>query len=353
MDVRKTAVTLTFALMFMCRAAYSAPVDGWAVYANSMGSSSDGNVYLCKAGDDPFAIVNDGDAVHARFSADGSHIFYLTNNDKLKVVDNKGNNKNELATVNTSGTKGRSPIFAYRPDPNYILLVENDDFYKVGIDGSKTLVHEGTTGINSEIAISSDGKKICGRGNNLYAVTVGGSTQSYNGGDCSSSLSPDGKWLIHNKEGHVQMMVLPWPGTNGSEKTVNISTKRWDNQAFAVNSNDHVVFSWQVRGNGVGVIDVRDETCTEVVVSDINGRANAEYPDFFVGNLPGYGSTISHSSISLENRQPGTLNANTSFSQAHFTVDGRRIGPSEGFTTNSVSFRSIVVDGFRMRTVIK
>jgi hypothetical protein len=72
---------------------------------------------------------------------------------------------------------------------------------------------------------------------------------------------------IHNWDGSVNK-VLDAPA--GSE---------WDNQKFAVNSNDYVVFKYDNQ-SAIGIVRVSNNQNTKIC------DLGSDYPDFFVGSLP-------------------------------------------------------------------
>jgi hypothetical protein len=149
--------------------------------------------------------------------------------------------------------------------------------------------------------ISRDGTRIAYRagtsGDELKKLVVGGSPVGY-ASNCSAGLSPDGSKLLENVGGHTQLRVFNW---TGGSITLNAGTiGHWDNQSFAVNSDEWICAldddptTNDDKGNGVGVVSMSNDAYQ---VCNFSGYTM--YPRFFVGNLPGqvqYALTVTNGS---------------------------------------------------------
>ncbi len=266
-----SALACSIALFGSPARAPAAPDDrpaGWAVYA------AGGGVYRCAVGGKPEKLY-DGDATHACWSADGRSIFFIEKSGQIWHMANDGSNARRIAK---GKNLNRCPIAAYRPDPGCVLYLEGNRFYRIrAADGERTLIHEDRRDYAGEIAISRDGKRLAARsGDGLYKIEVGGRTSKY-ADRCSSSISPNGRWLTRNLNGHQEMVLFKWEG--GVYKKLKARGLKWDNQRFAVNSDDFIVFRCDKK-KAVGLVHVPSGKCATL------GTIRAEHPDFFVGPLP-------------------------------------------------------------------
>ncbi len=246
---------------------------GWAAFA------SGGKVYRAAVGAKPQELYK-GDAAHACWSVDGTYVFFVKGNGEIWRMRNDGSEAMRIA-------KGKNckycPIGVYRPDPELVLYVEGRRFFTISArTGTKTEIHSDSRSYSGEIAMSSDGKRMAARaGDSLYKIVVGGRSSKYSP-KCSASISPDGEMLTRNLGGHTSLAIYRWKG--GKPKVLKAPRGvRWDNQKFAANSDEYIVYRIENR-SAVGVVHV--PTGRHIRIGD----RKSEYPDFFVGELPKAGS---------------------------------------------------------------
>ena len=167
-------------------------------------------------------------------------------------MNNDGSGARKIA----NGTsQSKCPIATYRPDPSSVLYVAGSKFYKVrGSDGQMTEIHSSSRSWQGEIAINDAGTRMAGRDSNtdLYCITVGGGESKYSS-ECSSSISPNGSYVTANGGGHTDMDIYNW--NRSHYKTLTKDGGEWDNQRFAVNSSNYVVYNYDGH-NGLGVVDI-------------------------------------------------------------------------------------------------
>ena len=302
-----SVIKATFFLLFVgFVAAYA---QGWSVYA----TRNSGKVYVQKVGGNPQEVYNAsrGKAVHARWSQDGTTIFFNIGTN-IWAMDNDGKNQRKIG----SGTTGSgSTMSAYLPEPKSVLVVDGRSLHKINaVTEKKELVANFTNNpaaFYGEIDISADGTRVAARlGNNLYKATIrnkSGTWQRY-AGYCSASLSPNGQWLIENQRGHKTMDLIPFG--SGSKKTMRISlSTTFDNQSFAPNSNDWISVLFDNGptnyGDRVGAHQV--STNKTVMVGKLPGSELTMYPDFYVtaGNLPNPGGSVTPPNYSLSTNTIG------------------------------------------------
>ncbi len=262
-------------ILTMASVAHADMPEGWAVYANG------GKVYCCEVSGSPVELY-DGSAANACWSADGRYIFFIESSGDIWAMNNDGSDLRQLTddTINTT----ESPISAYRPDPEYLLYVEGNTFYKINAwNGDKTVIHTDTVNFDGEIAISTDGTRLAARdGGDLYKIAIGGAGSIY-APRCSASISPDGQYLTKNWDGHVLMSIYTWDQAYPQTPFKDLDAPggiSWDNQRFAVNSDDYVVYKIDSGANAVGLVRVSDAVNWQI------GNIAAARPDFFLGALP-------------------------------------------------------------------
>ncbi|MBD3393120.1 MAG: hypothetical protein GF418_13445 [Chitinivibrionales bacterium] len=280
------AAALVFVLFFSLIASAANP-GGWACFAGN------NRVYRVQMNGDLEDLTGDVNAKHARWSADGRQIFYIRGNNEIWAMHNNGDNNRKIGSGNIASG---SSIAAYRPDADYVLSVEGGDFYKLNSrTPGKTLICASGSSVYGEIAISQAGNRIAFRNGGLYVIDFNPATADVTASDryadaCSAGLSPDGLWMIRNGGSHTVLEIHSYTSGN-LDHTIGSGTigGTWDNQAFAVNSNDWICC---LMDNGVGsnsgsrvaVVHRTDESQQYEVV-DWSGF-NTMYPDFFVGDLP-------------------------------------------------------------------
>lgn len=244
--------------------------QGWVVFADG------GSVYRVEVGGQVESLYA-GNADHACWSADGLRVFFIKTNGEIWSMYNDGTSARKIANGTTTNY---GPIGPYRPDPDYVLYVEDDSFYRVHCDtGTMTRIHQEPRSYVGETAIDTAGTRMAGRGSNsnLYKITLGGGSESYSS-DCSSSISPGGAHVTANVSGHTELRIHAWSG--GVVQTLHApSGKEWDNQKFAANSNDWIVYKYDNEA-AIGIIRVADDHNVRVC------SRGADYPDFFAGSLP-------------------------------------------------------------------
>ncbi len=273
--IRRLTLMLALPLLSLLGLERPASAQGFAVYASS------GKVYTVQIGQ-PAKQLYDGSAAHAVWSAKALYIYFIKTNGQIWRMNNDGSDAHEIASgINSS----YNPIAAYRPDPESVLYVNGTDFYRINApDGKMTKIHSGSRWYVGEVAVNEAGTRLVARDDNsdLFKITVGGSATLYDT-DCSASISPDGNRMTSNVSGHMELTIHDWSG--GTHKTLNSPGKEWDNQKFAVNSNDYVVYRFD-DGSGIGVNQVSQDSNTAIA------GPNSLYPDFYVGSsLPSVGST--------------------------------------------------------------
>ena len=270
-------ITINF-LPFISLNADADSITGWAVFANN------GKVYRCSVGGVPEQLYS-GSVAHACWSSDGSYIYFIKTNGDICVMDNDGSDPTVLRT--DTNNMAKCPIAPYRPNPNYVLYVENDKFYMISrTTGGKVQIHDDTRTYDGEIAINTAGTRMAARdGDDICKIEVGGSTTVY-APRCSSSISPNGNYLTKNWPGHTHMSIYTWDVYYPNTAYADIYTPsgiHFDNQKFVVNSDDYVVYKIDSGATAIGLVRVSDGTHWQI------GNLNAEHPDFFLGSLPSTG----------------------------------------------------------------
>jgi hypothetical protein len=286
--------------------AFSAAPTGWACFAVG------GDVYRAPVGGSRELLADNVGAKHACWSWDGSLIFYIVSGGDIYAMNNDGSDRRKIGNADD---KRYSAIAAYRPENRSVLCVDGRTFYKINADDKdKVAICAAGASVDGEIAISRDGTKIAyrsgdsGGGGKLKKLTVGGSPTGY-AGNCSASLSPNGRYLTENQSGHTELKVIDW---DGGSSTLDAGTiGHWDNQAFAVNSdtwicamdddpktNDNV-------GYGVGIVSTGNDA---YMVTSWSG-STVQYPRFFVGDLPDVSSPATYELSVVNGSGDGTYEA--------------------------------------------
>ena len=248
----------------------AAAQTGWAVFANG------GAVYIASVGGSPKSLYS-GSVAHAVWSAKATTIYFIKTSGEIWRMNNDGSGAKKIATGKNSSY---NPIAGYRPDDTKLLYAAGTKLYKVdGSSGAMTQIYSGSKTWVGELAIDSGGTKAAARdtATDIFKISIGGGETFYDNG-CSASVSADGNYLTANVTGHVTLKIYKWSG--GVLKTLSApSGAQWDNQKFAVNSSDWIVYKYDGTA-AIGLVRVSDNTNTKIC------SMSSEYPDFFLGSLP-------------------------------------------------------------------
>ncbi|MBD3322341.1 MAG: hypothetical protein GF350_14670, partial [Chitinivibrionales bacterium] len=137
----------------------SAPVEGWIVYG------SNAKIFLLEVSSSqhqPQEIYSGNNIEHACWSAEGTHIYAISEGGSIYRLENDGSNITHV--VNTGAGLARNPIAAYRPHNDSVLYVKGRDFYRISAgDGTMTKIFTGQRGYLGEIAIDNSGTRIAAR----------------------------------------------------------------------------------------------------------------------------------------------------------------------------------------------
>ncbi len=277
-QIQRPLICMLFALI--ASIGFTHAQVGWSCFANGS------RVYICQAGGTAQVIYNGG-GDHACFSADGKLVFF-SKRDEVWAIQTNGTGAVNLGTHTTG--QGAT-IAAYRPEPQSVMVAVGDDLYKIdAATKERALIFSGDQSFYGELSISEDGKRLAARlGDYLYKTEIIGTrgTWTLYARYCSASLSPNGKQLTENQNGHTRLIIFDWD-TDETKTMQNTAGGTWDNQRFAVNSNDWIslVFDYESganNGDKVGAHQVSTNTTTVVGMVPLGSTA---YPDFWVGALP-------------------------------------------------------------------
>jgi Dictyostelium (slime mold) repeat len=267
----RSIITLLATLCLVCGASSPASAQtGWAVFANG------GKVYIASVGGSPKPLYS-GSVAHAVWSAKATTIYFIKTSGEIWRMNNDGSGAKKIASGKNSSY---NPIAGYRPDDTKLLYAAGTKLYKVdGSSGAMTQIYSGFKTWVGELAIDSGGTKAAARdtATDIFKISIGGGETFYDNG-CSASVSADGNYLTANVTGHVTLKIYKWSG--GELKTLSApSGAQWDNQKFAVNSSDWIVYKYDGT-SAIGLVRVSDNTNTKIC------SMSSDYPDFFLGSLP-------------------------------------------------------------------
>ncbi len=300
--------------LFVLLFAPSALAQGWAVFANG------GKVYRSEVGGTPEELYS-GSVAHACWSADGMYVYFIKSSGEIWRMYNDGSGPSKIANGTSTSY---CPIGPYRPDPEQVLYVEGSRFYRVDAGGQKTQIQSESRNYVGEAAITTNGNRMAARGSdsNLYKINVGGSSSQY-ATTCSSSISPNGSYLTANVGGHVELTIHNWDGS--VHKVLDApSGSEWDNQKFAANSSEYIVYKYDNQ-SAIGIVRLSDNQNTKIC------NLGSDYPDFFTGSLPEPPQGNNPPAASVDSPQNG---ANFSPSDT-MNYSGSATDPEDGTLTGS------------------
>ena len=197
----------------------------------------------------------------------------------ISVMNADGTNRKKLISV--GGEARHCPIEFHTNGKEIIYVNPGEGLWTVRLtDGVKKNL--GLSGnYDGEPGISADGKRLAARqGHNMYAIDLHtGQIRKYGRG-CSSGVSPDGNWLMHNLNGHGEMIISSWNG----EKQIKINSKtclpdqKWDNHHWS-NNNGYIAVQGSGKLREVYVFSISKNHGTR-----LTWEGSAVYPDLFVVN---------------------------------------------------------------------
>ncbi len=221
-------------------------------------------------------VMDLGSGEYARWGPAGKRIAVFENG-TIYVMDAEGHHRKKL--VDIRGKVKHNPIEFHTNGKEIIYAKPGQGLWTVKLASGKTHVLEASRAYNGEPGISADGKRLAVRyGHSLYAIDlVTGQRRKYGRG-CSAGISPDGKHLMKNIDGHREMVIHNWNGKR--KKRISAASclpdKKWDNHHWS-NDNDYLAAQGSGKFQEAYVFRISKNQCTRVT-----WEGDVRYPDLFI-----------------------------------------------------------------------
>jgi TolB protein len=240
-------------------------------------------------GQNPSTVVRSNESVISpRFSPDGSHLVYVSFEDKKPIVYVQS--LQDGSRRKAAAFKGSNSAPAWAPDGKRLAVVLTRDdasqIYLINLDGSGLKRLTRSSSIDTEPVFSSDGQTLFftsdrGGSPQIYRVSSAGGepkrvtfSGSYN---VSPAISPDGKLLayIGRDEGRFRVMLLEL--STGQTRALT-DTARDESPSFAPNGQA-VLYATVQAGRGVlGTVSLDGKTRARLSESGTDSREPAWGP---------------------------------------------------------------------------
>ena len=237
------------------------------------------HVYMVVIGD--WKPIELGKGEYARWSPDGKKIAVYDRR-KIFVMDMDGSNRRMV--TDEAWQKNGCPIEFHTNGREIIFFRRNKrGLWAEDISNGKVRKLADFHNYSGEPGISADGKRmVCRMDGGVWAIDLVKKTDfMYGKGGCSSGISPDGKWLINNLDGHKSMSIRSWDRKKNTVLRASICQPdgEWDNQTWS-NHNDYICAEGGKTGDSY-VINISAKRGTRVT-----RVGSTVYPDLYVIGAP-------------------------------------------------------------------
>ncbi len=243
-------------------------IEGAVIYARNR------RIYKVVIGD--WKPIELGRGEYARWGPHGKKIAVY---DRRKIYVMNADGSGRKLVTDEAWQKSGCPIEFHTNGREIVFIRRNKrGLWAVNISDGKMRKLVDLRNYSGEPGISADGKRMVCRGNSVYAIDLVKKTDVKYSGGCASGISPDGKWIMNNDDGHKTMTIRSWDRKTVKKLRASIcrSDNEWDNQTWS-NHNDYVCAEGDGKTSDGYVINISANRGTRVT-----WVGNVVYPDLYV-----------------------------------------------------------------------
>jgi Tol biopolymer transport system component len=204
-----------------------------------------------------------GSGLCARFAPDGRRLAAFDRG-VVSMIDVSTGARTEL--VRDVEEDDGCPVEFHSDGRQVIFVREDEGVFTVRIHDRVVQQLVGGDDYSGEPGISADGKKLAVRaGHNLFAIDLTTGQRRRYGRGCSPGVSPDGRFLMHNVNGHRRLPIDSWDGSQRFDLDAESCRpdRSWDNHHWS-NHPNYIAAQGDRRWRAVYVLDVAANRGTRV-----------------------------------------------------------------------------------------
>jgi Tol biopolymer transport system component len=224
-----------------------------------------------------------GPGLCARFSPDGRRLAAYDRG-VVSVIELSTGARSEL--VKDIDDDDGCPIEFHSDGGRIVFVREDEGLFSVRILDRTVQKLTGEDDYTGEPGISADGKRLAARaGHHLYAIDLATGARRRYGRGCSPGVSPDGRYLMHNVNGHRRLPIESWDGRESFDLDADSCRpdRSWDNHHWS-NHPNYIAAQGDRRWRAVYVLDVAANRGTRVTWE------RSAFPDLHIRRAPARGT---------------------------------------------------------------
>ena len=224
-----------------------------------------------------------GPGLCARFAPDGRRVAAFDRG-VVSVIDLSTGARTEL--VKDVEHDDGCPVEFHGDGRRVIFVREDQGLFTVRIHDRTVEKVAGESDYTGEPGISADGKRLAARaGHHLFAIDLTTGERRRYGRGCSPGVSPDGRYLMHNVNGHRRLPIERWDGRESFELDADSCRpdRSWDNHHWS-NHPNYIAAQGDRRWRAVYVLDVAANRGTRVTWE------RSSSPDLHIRRAPASGA---------------------------------------------------------------
>ena len=204
-----------------------------------------------------------GPGLCARFSPDGRRLAAF-HREVVSVIELSTGARTEL--LKGVEDDDGCPVEFHADGGRVVFVREDKGMFTVRIRDRLVEKLTGEDDYTGEPGISADGKRLAARaGHHLYAINLDTGERRRYGRGCSPGVSPDGRYLMHNVNGHRSLPIESWDGRERFDLDADSCRpdRSWDNHHWS-NHPNYIAAQGDRRWRAVYVLDVAANRGTRV-----------------------------------------------------------------------------------------
>ena len=220
-----------------------------------------------------------GPGLCARFSPDGKRLAAF-DREVVSVIDLATGARTEL--VRDVEEDDGCPVEFHSDGRQVIFVREDDGIFTVRIRDRAVAQLTREDDYSGEPGISADGKRLAVRaGHSLFAIDLTTGERRRYGRGCSPGVSPDGRYLMQNVNGHRRLPIESWDGRERFDLDADSCRpdRSWDNHHWS-NHPNYIAAQGDRRWRAVYVLDVAANRGTRVTWE------RSASPDLYIRRAP-------------------------------------------------------------------
>jgi hypothetical protein len=229
--------TLVAACISIALAGRAHALDGMVLLIDA-GHFSRGDLMIRYLSDGEQKTLDNGSCFGPSFSPDGKKIAYSEGNRTIYIINIDGSGKTEVTSC------GGNEVMLNWAGNGYLYWSQCDEnIYRVKTDGSdKETVYTSSKNIHG-VGVSQDGDKAAWTAPSweVRGCDISSGSEKRFGGGCQGSISPNGRYVTHNLDGHREARIHNFGG--GTYTTISSPEGSFNAHRWSHSENDYCLYS--------------------------------------------------------------------------------------------------------------